>query len=77
LSAQKQSDDRMNESDWTRMGPEELEVKRRSEGLIPEGMPEGIGEDEWANLPMMIRSIILNGMSLKSLRRRSGLSSKP
>lgn len=77
MSAQKQSDDRMNESVWTRMGPEELEVKCRSEVLMPEGMPEGMGEAEWAKLPPMIRSIILNGMSLKSLRRRSGLSSKP
>ncbi len=77
MSKKKPSNDRMSESDWTRMGPEELEVKRRSEGLMPEGMPDGMEEAEWAKLPMMIRSIILNGMSLKSLRRRSGLSSKP
>ena len=74
MSEREQSDDRMNESDWTRMGPEELEVKCRSEALMPEGMK--IKEGEWAKLPPMIRSIILDGMSLKSSRRRSGLSSK-
>jgi hypothetical protein len=72
VSEMKQSDDRMSESDWTHIGPEESEVKRRSDEL----MPEGIEEAEWAKGSQAIRSIVLTGMCWKSLRRRSGLSSK-
>lgn len=77
MSDKTQREGRINESERTRtggptrmgptcIGPEELDVKRRSDGLMPEGMEA----EELAKLPLMIRSLIRDGMCLKSLGLR-------
>ena len=58
--------DRMAESDWTRMGPEEAEIKQRSNNVPP----DGISEEIWTTVPAEVRCFVLDQLGLKAKRRR-------
>ena len=59
--------DRMSESDWTHMGPEDAVVKLRNDNLVP----DGIRTEDWVNLSPGARSFIWDRLRLKAPRRRS------
>ena len=57
--------ERPADTDWTRMGPEQSDFKRRCDNLVP----DGIDEDIWSKAPAAVRSFIRDALVLKGPKR--------
>jgi hypothetical protein len=66
MSEKNKRNDRMSESEWIRMGPEEADLKLRNANVPP----DGIAKEIWATVPAEVRRLVWNELSLKAKLRR-------